>query len=333
MKSIKDYKQKWFDFTDYEPHPGQKNLHFPPKGTRFTVACCGRRWGKSFSAAKEVEVVVTQKDKHVWIVAPTYSTSERIFRIVYDDMIIKHNLPTKRKSLKEQFIEFEWGSFVAGKSAEHPDSLIGEGLDLVIIDEAAKVNRKIWDAYIRPTLSDRKGNAIFVSTPEGYGQFWELYLRGNKEKNWYSFNSPSWENNFAFPKGENDIDLIEAKSNLNTEIFDQGDDFSGNTFTAPVTGKYQLSFATKILNVDTAATYYAFYINTSNRVYTTQLDPATMFTADVPYMTFTWSGLVDMDALDTAWITWKQFGGSEQADLEGGVSSSFSTFFSGYLVC
>tara|TARA_Y100001972_G_scaffold41048_1_gene50699 strand:+ start:10994 stop:12331 length:1338 start_codon:yes stop_codon:yes gene_type:complete len=225
------YKQNWFNFIDYQPHDGQLRLHNPPQGefdyhknpngARFVVACCGRRWGKSHSAAKEAEIVLTKPDQRVWIVAPNYGTSEKIFRIIWEDMIIKQNMPTKRKSLKEQYIQFEWGSFVQGKSAEHPDSLIGEGLDLVIIDEAAKINRKVWDAYVRPTLSDRKGRAIFISTPEGFGQFWELYLRGTKEKQWYSFNSPSWENQYAFPKGEDDMDLVEAKSNLSKEVFDQ----------------------------------------------------------------------------------------------------------------
>lgn len=225
------YKDNWFKFIDYKPHSGQLRLHNPPngefdynknpEGARFVVACCGRRWGKSHSAAKEAEIVLTKPDKHVWIVAPNYGTSEKIFRIIWEDMIVKQNMPTVRKSLKEQYIQFEWGSFVCGKSAEHPDSLIGEGLDLVIIDEAAKINRKVWDAYVRPTLSDRKGRAIFISTPEGFGQFWELYLRGTKENQWYSFNSPSWENEYAFPEGEQDMDLLEAKSNLSKEVFDQ----------------------------------------------------------------------------------------------------------------
>ena len=222
MKSVKDYKQKWFDFTDYEPHLGQKSLHFPPKNTRFTVACCGRRWGKSFSAAKEVEVVVTQKNKHVWIVAPTYGTSERIFKMVWDELIIKQNMPTRRKSLNDQFIEFEWGSSVQGKSSEHPTQLIGMGLDLLVIDEAAKINLKtIWQMYLRPTLSDRKGKAIFISTPQGFNSFHELYKLAETEKAWYSFNSPSYQNLYAFPKGKRDSDLKEAKRTLSKEIYEQ----------------------------------------------------------------------------------------------------------------
>ena len=94
MNNIVDYKQQWFDFVDYTPHPGQLLLHNPPKGeynykynpdgARFIVACCGRRFGKSYSAAREAEVVATQPNKVVWIVAPSYNTSEKIFRIVFN---------------------------------------------------------------------------------------------------------------------------------------------------------------------------------------------------------------------------------------------------------
>ena len=229
--NLEDYKNKWFQFVDYKPHAGQLKMHYPPngdydynnnpEGARFTVACCGRRWGKSFSSAREAQILLTQPNKRVWVVAPNYGTSEKIFRIIYEDMVIKQNLATVRKSSKEQYIEFEWGSSVYGKSADHPDSLIGEGLDLVILDEASKINPKIWESYIRPTLSDRKGRAIFVSTPSGYNYFYDLYLRGKDKKNWYSFNSPSWENNHAFPKGQLDDDIIEAKDSVSSEIFYQ----------------------------------------------------------------------------------------------------------------
>ena len=60
---ISEHKQNWFEFTGYKPHEGQKRLHFPTKDARFTVAVCGRRWGKSVSASKEAETILTQKNK------------------------------------------------------------------------------------------------------------------------------------------------------------------------------------------------------------------------------------------------------------------------------
>ena len=236
MDNIETYKQRWFDFVEYNPHPGQMLLHNPPKGeyhfkhnpkgARFIVACCGRRFGKSYSAAREAEVVVTQPNKVVWIVAPSYNTSEKIFRIVYDELVVKKGYKPSHYSHKEQILKFDWAggqSIVCGKSAEHPSGLIGEGCDLVILDEASKIPnlKRIWEMYVRPTLSDKKGRAIFISTPDGYGTFYELYLRGKTEPGWYSFNSPSWHNIFAFPDGEEDPDLQEARQTLSKEVYEQ----------------------------------------------------------------------------------------------------------------
>ena len=244
MINIDNYKNKWFDFIDYEPHSGQKLLHFQPKGNyhptnnpdgvRFIVACCGRRFGKSHSAAREAEVYLTQPGKTIWVVGPNYSTSEKIFRLVYEDLCIKRGYKPSKYSAKDQVLKFDWdkgSSIIEGKSAEHPASLIGEGCDLVIVDEASKVPNfeKLWQMYLRPTLSDKKGSAIFVSTPDGYGYFHTLYQMGLKKDNWFSFNSPSWDNHFAFPEGRNDPDLIEAKSTLAKEVFHQE---YGAAFTA-----------------------------------------------------------------------------------------------------
>lgn len=230
MSDLTAYKSKWFEFLNYDPHPGQRKIHKALDDLRFVVACCGRRWGKSMAAAREAEALVSQPNKNVWIVAPTYSTSERIFRIVYDDLIIKHNLPTLRKSLNDQYIEFEWGSTIEGKSAEHPESCIGAGNNLVVIDEASKMNlKKMFEMYLRPTLSDTKGKCLMISTPEGYDAFYEYFLYAKKAEQWDSFNSPSWENHHSFPLGEEDPDLLEAKQTLTREVYDQ--EFKGE-FTA-----------------------------------------------------------------------------------------------------
>jgi len=217
-----DYKRKWFDFIGYKPHKGQERLHFPENpDVRFTTAICGRRWGKSVAASVEAQCVLTQKNKRVWCVAPTYDGSEKVFREIWDALIIKKKFGYRRASYKEQYIEFEWGSTIVGKSADKPETLVGEGLDYLILDEAAKIKKKTWEMYLRPTLSDKKGKALFITTPQGYNWVYDLFLLGQKDDYWTSFNSPSWENHYAYPFGINDPDLLEAKRNMAREIFDQ----------------------------------------------------------------------------------------------------------------
>ena len=224
-EKVWQFKEKWFNYTDYVPHNGQSSLHFPSKNARFVVAICGRRWGKSVAASKEIEVMLNMPKTRSWVVAPTYQTAEKVFREVWHGMIQnrdpKKNIPTTRASYKDMYIETTSGSTFEAKSADNPNSLVGEGLDLLILDEAAEQKKIVWEMYLRPTLSDRKGKAIFITTPEGYNWVYDLYLKGQSDEEWLSFNSPSWENQFAYPEGAADPDLKEAKRNLSTEVFDQ----------------------------------------------------------------------------------------------------------------
>jgi hypothetical protein len=112
-----------------------------------------------------------------------------------------------------------------------------------------------------------------------------------------------------------------------TEIFDQNDDFASNTFTAPVTGKYQLTANLYLNQVDSAADYYVLQMITSNRNYQNIFDPD--FGQDAGYWTFNVSVLADMDASDTVQIKFYQNNGTAQTEISG---SATATFFTGYLV-
>ena len=109
-----------------------------------------------------------------------------------------------------------------------------------------------------------------------------------------------------------------------TERFDNNGDFASNTFTAPVTGKYQLNVTAYLQYVDSAAVYIQFKLVTSNVTYQFIFDPD--FGQDATFWTSQISQLVDMDASDTAYVQFHQSGGSAQADL---ITASY---FSGYLV-
>jgi hypothetical protein len=113
---------------------------------------------------------------------------------------------------------------------------------------------------------------------------------------------------------------------LGTEAFDVGANFASNTFTAPVTGKYQLNVLLQIDALDLDASLYQLQIITSNKSYNLTLSPGS-FDADVTYYGITNSVLADMDASDTAVVKIYQAGGAAQADI------SVDTNFSGYLVC
>jgi hypothetical protein len=111
---------------------------------------------------------------------------------------------------------------------------------------------------------------------------------------------------------------------FDNERFDQNADFASNTFTAPVTGRYQLDAQIVMSQIDSAADYYQLHMNTSNKAYNFIFDPD--YGQDNVWHTISISVCADMDANDTVLMRILQSGGSAQTDIAA------ESHFSGYLV-
>ena len=120
----------------------------------------------------------------------------------------------------------------------------------------------------------------------------------------------------------------EVTVTFQVELFDQNADFSSNTFTAPVTGRYLLSTRVRLEDVDTAADYYILKIITSNRNWINIMNPD--FTGDGDFHSQELTVLADMDAGDTAYVIVNQSSGTAQTDI---VGDSSYTYFCGFLAC
>jgi hypothetical protein len=145
--------------------------------------------------------------------------SEKEFRHVWKLSVEKGYIPVRRKSERELWIQFSNGSFIECRSEENPDQLIGEGLDLVVLAEAARLKQRTWDQYIRPALADRQGKALFTSTPRGFNWFYDFYERGQTPDDY-----PGWES-WMIPSSSNPIlppeEIEEARRTTSPEAFAQ----------------------------------------------------------------------------------------------------------------
>lgn len=159
----------------YVPHEGQRLFH--EDKARFRIMCTGRKWGKTTMLVHEAFRWLGRPNSLVWWVAPYYNLAQlgrRRFMQAIPEFAIK------RENKKDFMIEMVNGSTLWFKSADSPDSLVGEGIDFVIIDEAARVRERVWQEAIRPNLSDpgRLGHACMASTPLGHNWFYRMWLRG-----------------------------------------------------------------------------------------------------------------------------------------------------------
>lgn len=171
---------------------------------RFRVVSCGRRWGKSLMAMREAfnmlvhRYIKTGRKQRGWVIAPT-------FPLVREDWLIAEELLKDAITRKQQTaMRMDFGpiGFLEFKSAEREDEgLRGAGLDCAVVDEASRVSKKSWEYGIRPSLADKQGRAIFISTPRGRNWFYEMWLQGKDSHDTKSWQHPTKTNPY-FPKEE-----------------------------------------------------------------------------------------------------------------------------------
>jgi len=118
----------------------------------------------------------------------------------------------------EALVTMPSGGTAQVRSADDPESLRGEGLDFVVLDECAFMAESAWSESLRPALSDRLGKALFISTPKGRNWFWRLYQRGQdaQDPDWASWQRPSVENPFLKAS-----EIEAARRDLPERIFQQ----------------------------------------------------------------------------------------------------------------
>ena len=228
-------KNLFFKKIKHVPHPGQLLYHL--SNARFKVPVCGRRFGKSVMAGRDIEPMLFQPNKTVWIVGPTYDLGEKEFRVIWDDLMIGQGFGKDKRVLRayskkqgNMFIQFPWNTRIEVRSADHPENLVGDALDYVIMSEAAKHKHETWTRYLQPALSDKKGGASFPTTPEGHNWLYDMWLLGKNENvaEYESWRFPTWENKIIYPGGFEDPEIQLMKRTMSPESFDQeiGADFT-----------------------------------------------------------------------------------------------------------
>jgi hypothetical protein len=202
-------------------HPGQLKIQEALEKYRFVIACFGRRAGKTTAGTVLcIRWALRWKGQNIWWVAPTRGISKISFRL-FSKMVPEYLLKNINRSDLE--VEFLNGSRIAWKSADRPYTLLGEGLNFLVIDEAAEVKEEVWHEILRPALSDKEGSALIMSRPHGANWFYEEYLKGlpgpdGKPANpeYCSLHLESRENPY-FPQSEWEA----AKRQLPKAVFDQ----------------------------------------------------------------------------------------------------------------
>lgn len=178
-------------------HDAQKRVVRESK--RFNIVDCGRRFGKTMLGINRAKQTLRKGLPVGWF-APTYKLETDVYTEIRRDMLDELVGPGNKTEMR---LELKNGGVFEMWTLDNPDAGRGRKYARVIIDEAAMIKNLMdaWSASIRPTLTDLKGDAWFLSTPKGRNGFWQLYQMGLDPTltEWASWQMPTVTNPYIDP--------------------------------------------------------------------------------------------------------------------------------------
>lgn len=185
--------------------------------TRFKVVAAGRRCGKSRLSAVTllIEGLNCPDGSSVMYVAPTLGQA----RTIIWDLLHELGRPVIKSShVNNLEITLINGRKILVRGADNPDSLRGVSLTYLVLDECAFIKEDVWQKILRAALSDKKGRALFISTPSGRNWFYDTFKLGQEgsDHEWKSWHFTTQDNETIDPK-----EIEAAKRTLSSFAFKQ----------------------------------------------------------------------------------------------------------------
>lgn len=216
--------------TGYVPRPLQQEIHQNLK--RFNVLVCHRRFGKTVLCLNELidrACRTKKKDARFAFISPLYRQSKDVAWTYLKNYT--RNIPGVSFNEVELRCDLPNGSRIRLYGGE-PDHLRGLYFDCAVIDEFAGTHPSLWPEVVRPALSDRKGDAIIIGTPQGHNAFYDIYNYALEDTSgeWYASMFKASESGVI-----DESELHAARSMMSEDEFEQEFECS---FAAAIRGAY-----------------------------------------------------------------------------------------------
>jgi PBSX family phage terminase large subunit len=155
---------------------------------RFKCAICGRRFGKTFLAIREMCYRARMPLQNIWYITSSYRAAKMIVWKPLKNKLLDLRWVSKINE-SELTIELKNGSTISLKGADNYDSLRGSSISYVVLDEVSEIPENAWVEVVRPALADQQGGALFIGTPKGKGNWsYDLYCQEQTQPDvWKSF--------------------------------------------------------------------------------------------------------------------------------------------------
>tara|TARA_B100000475_G_scaffold185837_1_gene154945 strand:- start:575 stop:1828 length:1254 start_codon:yes stop_codon:yes gene_type:complete len=167
---------------------------------RFKVVAAGRRTGKSRLAAYMLLVKGLQTTEgEIFYVAPTQGQARDI---LWNLLMELGSSVIESHHINNMQIKLVNGTQISLKGSDRPETLRGNKVAFVAIDEYADMRESVWELVLRPALTDLAphSSALFIGTPTGRNHFYELYKKAMDYEDYQAFHFTSYDNNLLDKK-------------------------------------------------------------------------------------------------------------------------------------
>lgn len=179
----------------------------------YHIIDAGRQTGKSFMCKQLLLYFgFNNRNWRCMYVSMTLQQSEKVFNEILGG--IDGTGVVQKVNRERNYITLISGSTIYFRSYERCDTIRGEDLDLLIVDEAAYCRDVDWYSVLRPTMTVRGKKCILCSTPRGYNFFRDMYMDGLEGGRYMSYKTTYASNPYA-----NMEEVEDARKKLPPKIF------------------------------------------------------------------------------------------------------------------
>ena len=122
------------------------------------------------------------------------------------------------------------GAIIRLFGADNADAMRGLGFSGIICDEFGDWKPSVFPLVVRPALSDKQGWCVFMGTPKGRNQFYDIVKTAQRDPDWFHLNLPASKSGLL-----PDSELAAAKAQVSEDQYAQEYECS---FDAAIVGAY-----------------------------------------------------------------------------------------------
>jgi hypothetical protein len=169
--------------------PRAQFVPFHKRTQRWACIVTHRRAGKTVASVMDLVHKALRHakgaDAHYSYIAPTYAQAKDTVWAYLKRFT--GNVPRVEQRESELAVYFPHnGARVRLYGSDNYDRLRGGYNDGMVLDEYGDFDPRAWPEVLRPTLSDRRGWAVFIGTPKGRNHFHDIYQEARGNDAWFS---------------------------------------------------------------------------------------------------------------------------------------------------